>query len=102
MIFFQKRLIESATCGTCLQWELLAVETWGLRYNMSSKETGVLAANTPTPVPITAAVWEPTNGLIMRDALFPHISHGFRMKVLPIVAYHVRNQAEYVVRFFLN
>lgn len=36
-----------------------------------------------------AASWEPTNGLILYDALFPHISYGFRGRILPIATYHV-------------
>lgn len=46
-------------------------------------------SETSDPILIKAAVWEPTNGLLMSDAVFPHISHGFRKKVLPVVAYHV-------------
>ena len=33
--------------------------------------------------------WEPTNGLMLNDSLFPHIAHGFRNKTIPIVTYHV-------------
>lgn len=35
------------------------------------------------------ATWEPTNGVLANDSLFPHISHGFRGKTLPIATYHV-------------
>lgn len=35
------------------------------------------------------ATWEATNGILANDSLFPHISHGFRGKTLPIATYHV-------------
>lgn len=37
------------------------------------------------------AIWVPTNSIMISDALFPHISHGFRNRTLPVVTYHVNN-----------
>lgn len=37
-----------------------------------------------------AATWEPTNGLITFDSLFPHIDYGFRGRKLPIATFHVK------------
>lgn len=41
------------------------------------------------PILTKAATWEPINGLIMYDSLFPHINHGFRNRTIPIATYHV-------------
>lgn len=35
-------------------------------------------------------IWEPTFALVVDDSLFPHISHGFRNRTLPVVTYHVK------------
>lgn len=41
------------------------------------------------PVLTYTAVWEPTNGFIHFDSLFPHIAYGFRNRTIPIAVYHV-------------
>lgn len=41
------------------------------------------------PVLTYSGVWEPTNGFIHFDKLFPHIEHGFRNRTIPIAIYHV-------------
>lgn len=38
---------------------------------------------------ISNGMWRPFEGLTMTDALFPHISHGFRGRTFHIVTYHV-------------
>lgn len=41
------------------------------------------------PLLTTTASWEPTNGLIVHDAVFPHIQFGFRNRKIPVATYHV-------------
>ncbi|KAI8421917.1 hypothetical protein MSG28_009840, partial [Choristoneura fumiferana] len=37
---------------------------------------------------MTVGYWRPTDGTRFDDFLFPHIAHGFRGKVLPVITYH--------------
>lgn len=46
----------------------------------------------------TAAIWDQTNGLTVTDAVFPHITFGFRGQKLPIASYHV---SIYPIRTFV-
>lgn len=41
------------------------------------------------PIVTYAAEWEPTNGFIHYDNVFPHIAQGFRNRTVPIAIYHV-------------
>lgn len=43
------------------------------------------------PIVTNAATWEPTNGFVHYDNIFPHIAQGFRNRTVPIAIYHVRN-----------
>lgn len=36
--------------------------------------------------------WRPSDGLEMLDHLFPHVEHGFRGRMLPLVSFHVRTR----------
>ena len=38
---------------------------------------------------ISVGSWRPREGLILHDKLFPHISHGFRNRTLPVISVHV-------------
>lgn len=73
-------------CSGCIQWKFQSAETWGLRFaDMVGNKLK------PFKPKITdAAIWEPTNGLVVLDAVFPHISYKFRNKTLPIATFHVR------------
>lgn len=73
-------------CNGCIRWKIEAAETWGLRFaDMIGNQLKAFK-----PKVTNAAVWEPTNGLLIIDALFPHIAYGFRNKTLPIAIFHVR------------
>lgn len=77
----QKYLAESGICGNCTSWRIRTSETWGVEYESKNR-------NKPHSIPV--GLWRPVNGLTMNDALFIHISHGFRGKTLPVVSFHVR------------
>lgn len=47
-----------------------------------------------------AAEWDQTNGLLIKDAVFPHITYGFRNQRLPIATYHVSNDQISLTQFF--
>lgn len=100
--FVRTKLVDSNMCSTCLRWNMLAVETWAMRFRHASLKTPMATINgavaTPAdlalpgrPLVNQVATWEPTNGMLTTDVLFPHVAHGFRGLMLPVVAYHVRN-----------
>lgn len=99
----RKKLVNSTMCSRCLRWSLMAVETWALRYSGShalqqhqqQQNDATQGKQLRQPVVNQVATWEPTNGLLMSDVLFPHVSHGFRGQKLPVVAYHVRGLSMY-------
>lgn len=73
-------------CTPCVKWKFEATETWGLRFdNVQGSKLKEFK-----PIVTKAATWEPTNGLIVFDSLFPHIAFGFRNRTIPIATYHVR------------
>lgn len=41
------------------------------------------------PIVTKVATWEPTNGFLHFDKLFPHIEHGFRNRTVPIAVFNV-------------
>lgn len=82
----QRYLRDTPMCHGCIQWKFEAAETWGLRFDDIVGHK--LKAFKPKMT--DAAVWEPTNGLVVLDAVFPHIAYGFRNKTLPIAIFHVR------------
>lgn len=83
-------------CSGCIQWKFQSAETWGLRFaDMIGNKLK------PFKPKITdAAIWKPTNGLVVLDAVFPHISYKFRNKTLPIATFHVRNGIDHVASLF--
>ncbi|KAH1009939.1 hypothetical protein HUJ05_004315 [Dendroctonus ponderosae] len=76
----QKYLSDYGTCDNCTKWTIEAGETWGREYQMLDEATNaeLLAVGT----------WRPSDGPNMIDALFPHVAHGFRRKLLPLVTFH--------------
>lgn len=82
----QRFLRETPMCHGCIRWKIEAAETWGLRFddNVGDKLKEF------KPKMTDAALWEPINGLVILDAVFPHIAYGFRNKTLPIAIFHVR------------
>lgn len=119
--FVRTKMVDSRVCGSCLRWHLLAFETWAMRYRKRKApplETsrqhddgdavvdGDVDADDDGDDGVDAmarlsqvSTWEPTNGLLMTDVLFPHVSHGFRGQLLPVVAYHVRQRCDVCGRF---
>ncbi|ENN79415.1 hypothetical protein D910_01946, partial [Dendroctonus ponderosae] len=75
-----KYLSDYGTCDNCTKWTIEAGETWGREYQMLDEATNaeLLAVGT----------WRPSDGPNMIDALFPHVAHGFRRKLLPLVTFH--------------
>lgn len=102
-------------CKPCVNWKFETAETWGLRFDNAE---GMLRANAFKiqynleifqfnmfkqkqkliagvklkpfkPILTYAAVWEPTNGFIHFDSVFPHIAYGFRNRTIPIAIYNV-------------
>lgn len=55
-------------------------ETWGVEYQNNRRSH-------PNTIPVGS--WRPVIGPKMSDALFIHVSHGFRGKIIPIVSFHV-------------
>lgn len=73
-------------CTPCAKWKFQTAETWGLRFDDVRNNK----LKPFKPIVTEAASWEPINGLISADALFPHIAYGFRNRTIPIATYHVR------------
>lgn len=85
LMHIRRHIRESPMCQSCIQWTFEAAETWGLRFaDMIGNKLMPFK-----PKVTDAAVWEPTTGLIINDAIFPHIEFGFRNKTLPIAIFHV-------------
>lgn len=82
---FQKQLREAPQCMPCVKWRFQTTETWGLRFDDAQHNK----LKPFKPIVTDAATWEPTNGLISSDSMFPHISYGFRNRTIPIATYHV-------------
>lgn len=100
-------------CKPCVNWKFESTETWGLRFDSTKGSLSELKMNSQNirnryvivffcfaggklkpykPILTYAAVWEPTNGFIHFDKIFPHIAYGFRNRTIPIAVYHVRHQ----------
>lgn len=72
--------IQNGTCDNCTKWEFMAGETWGKEYQMNEQNTIEI---------IKVGEWKIGRGSIFTDELFPHITHGFRGIMLPVVSFHV-------------
>ncbi|CAG9765217.1 unnamed protein product [Ceutorhynchus assimilis] len=76
----KKYLTDYGTCGNCTKWKLETGETWGKEYqNQADSSMASL---------LQIGSWRPSDGPSMVDVLFPHIAHGFRRKLLPLVSFH--------------
>ncbi|XP_055304071.1 ionotropic receptor 93a isoform X1 [Sitodiplosis mosellana] len=82
--FIKDRLRDVQQCKPCVNWKFESAETWGLRFD--NTEGGKLKAF--KPILTYSAVWDPINGFVHYDNLFPHIAHGFRNRTIPIAIYH--------------
>lgn len=88
-------LRKTSKCSNCTVWKINTAEIWGSRYREidDSKQHHVsdpLSTEKDSKL-LDAGYWKPFDGLKMTDALFPHISHGFRGKTFHIITYHVTN-----------
>lgn len=77
-------------------WKVETADVWGTRYESTvfSSQTASEKKNIQDSLIafklINTGMWRPFEGLTMIDALFPHISHGFRGRTFHVVTYHVR------------
>lgn len=92
-------------CKPCVNWKFEATETWGLRFDVNEGKKTQSNAFVKSiekivkflggklkpfkPIVTKAADWEPINGFIQYDNIFPHIAYGFRNRTVPIAIYHV-------------
>lgn len=70
MAEFMSNIVENGQCGNCSKWEMSAVEYMG---------PGIVNM-------IDVGSWSHTHGLVSRDQLFPHVSGGYRGRVLRVAA----------------
>ena len=66
-------LTETGSCGQCTHWKMKSAELKGL--------TEVNELN--------AGQWEPTQGLHLKDDLFPHVYGGLRKRLITVTAVNV-------------
>ena len=108
-MIFQRELTRARTehtgngCSECIAWRLTSAITWGAsfdRFNDSSasrrhqKQAGDddidrLGVDNAGGKLIVSGAWSPGPGVNMSEPLFPHVSHGFRGKLLPVSTFHV-------------
>lgn len=100
--FMLEILRDTSKCSNCTTWKVETADVWGDRYEFTSftDETSMQSTTRKTAKTssigfklINAGYWKPFDGLKMTDALFPHISHGFRGKTFHIITYHVRGSS---------
>nr|AFC91753.2 putative ionotropic receptor IR93a [Cydia pomonella] len=90
----QQHIAVNSVCGNCSTWQAMAANTWGSTYGGNVQADNVAAPDNETNEAIQkiellqVAYWRPSDGLRFTDFLFPHIVHGFRGKVLPIITYN--------------
>ncbi|KAK4883102.1 hypothetical protein RN001_006421 [Aquatica leii] len=76
----KKYLLDYGVCDNCTNWKLQAAETWGKEYEKGSTSlVGDL---------LLVGSWRPSDGPALKDQLFPHVTHGFRGKNLPMITFH--------------
>ncbi|KAL7015645.1 hypothetical protein ACKWTF_016567 [Chironomus riparius] len=89
-----ENLKKTSKCSNCTMWKVETADVWGTRYKSTvfSGQTALERKNVQDSVfdfkLIHTGMWRPFEGLTMVDALFPHISHGFRRRIFHIVTYH--------------
>ena len=66
-------LKNQGTCGNCTSWEMRSAEL----------------KNDPTANNIDVGLWEPMQGLMLKDDLFPHVTGGFRGRTLKVASTNV-------------
>jgi glutamate receptor, ionotropic, invertebrate len=90
--FMNENLDQVAKCSNCTAWNVKTAEIWGDRYTSAYMNDGAISQRNLKDVSssklMEQGLWKAT-GLVMRDVLFPHVSHGFRGKTFHIITYHV-------------
>ncbi|CRL07373.1 CLUMA_CG020350, isoform A [Clunio marinus] len=96
--FMLDNLRKTSKCAACTTWNVKSSEIWGNQYKYSAFSDGFLkqvssdgrdSKETSNGLKmIDAGFWKPFDGLKMTDALFPHVSHGFRNKQFKVITYH--------------
>ncbi len=66
-------ITNQGTCGNCTGWQLRSAEL----------------KNGPGANNIDVGSWEPMQGLMLMDDLFPHVTGGFRGRRLKVASIHV-------------
>jgi glutamate receptor, ionotropic, invertebrate len=94
--FMTDYLKKTSKCGNCTMWKVETADIWGSRYESMETFLSQTAADKRIMQDISSnfklihnGMWRPLEGLSMTDALFPHISHGFRGRTFHIVTYNV-------------
>lgn len=92
-------LIKTSKCDNCSTWSIESGEIWGNHYpETTSFSDDSVALTTSKKIEkdfgkikklLLVGYWKQNYGLHLSDALFPHISHGFRGKNFHIISYHV-------------
>nr|XP_018916090.1 PREDICTED: glutamate receptor ionotropic, delta-1 [Bemisia tabaci] len=77
--YMKAELYTSGVCGNCTRWTLQAGEVWGQDFIENGKSAVKL---------LDVGTWTPRDGIKTLDALFPHLTQGFRGKTLPIITFH--------------
>lgn len=83
----QTELSESGRCDKCIAWIMKAGETWGKEYQPGGRNR--------LDELLDVGVWHPREGHIMKDILFPHVVHGFRGRMLPMISFNVKYFSSY-------
>ncbi|XP_076250648.1 ionotropic receptor 93a isoform X2 [Rhynchophorus ferrugineus] len=78
----KKYLVDYGVCDNCTKWKFETGETWGREYLENNRADNSIAEI------LSVGTWRPSDGPTMTDELFPHVSHGFRGKILPVVSFH--------------
>ncbi|KAF7278271.1 hypothetical protein GWI33_008627 [Rhynchophorus ferrugineus] len=78
----KKYLVDYGVCDNCTKWKFETGETWGREYLENNRADNSIAEI------LSVGTWRPSDGPTMTDELFPHVSHGFRGKTLPVVSFH--------------
>ncbi|XP_075222423.1 ionotropic receptor 93a isoform X2 [Lycorma delicatula] len=75
--FISAQIRNEGACDNCTFWKLAAGEIWGQDY-LDTKATDLLFVGS----------WNPREGPVLLDELFPHSKHGFRSRRLPVATFH--------------
>ena len=66
-------------CGNCTGWTMKSAELVDVSKGANTVDVGV---------------WEPLQGLVLKDDLFPHITGGLRGRVLTVASFDVSTKSK--------